>query len=46
MDDPRQQLRPGKTDEAWFLSQNRALSVAQSLIANGKLGGPEFQPMA
>jgi len=29
----------GKTDEAWFLSQNRALSVAQSLITNGRFGG-------
>ncbi|MDB9857599.1 hypothetical protein OAC63_04320 [Amylibacter sp.] len=29
----------GKTDEAWFLSQNRPLSVAQSLITNGRFGG-------
>ncbi len=32
----------GETDEAWFLSQNRALSVAKSLITNGKFGGTKI----
>jgi hypothetical protein len=28
----------GSSDESWFLSQNRALAVAQSVIENGKFG--------
>lgn len=32
---------PGNSDESWFLSQNRALAVAQNLIKNGKFSGAE-----
>ncbi len=31
----------GNSEEAWFISQNRALSVARSLIANGKFSGTQ-----
>lgn len=31
----------GNSEEAWFISQNRALSVARAIISNGKFNGPE-----
>lgn len=31
----------GSSEEAWFISQNRALSVARNIIKNGKFDGTE-----